>query len=611
MTQTQQQPGKPIEPTPAAGQPAGAPRKAGPARVAAVAVRAGQAFVLSLRLGRAGEPPVVVESSQVLAASVLADRQALAKLVPAGVDVVGVIPASAAAVRTVRAELPVDAPADALVGPLSLMAEAQYPSSPAHRRGAGRLVMSGDQAVPAYAVTTWTGSAGDVERLGNMAKAWVPEQVALSWLHRLSGSRGAGMSVIADRDSGWIVMAGIGREGVSLRTVRDDPEDHEAFAQTLSDAMEEAAEAIDAQVPASLASLNGVARSIRLSGGTSALAGIARDERPEWLANFGTCLGAGAAYLLSDPAEAGLVSMRLAPPRVGGQIVQRVLTVLGSPVVVIAAAGLLASAVLFGPLAAAAMRKSTLEQRAASMAGSQGQAQSVKDEADLFALQRERRWPMTRLIGELVGTIPAGITIETMSFERGKPVTITGSATDGDVVSEWRSTINGGRVFRDAQIPELATGSVPVRFTLRADVAQPLLALSGDAATLRRGTEAAARNASFTDAPAGGGAARSGSVSGGGGAGSSGGQGGSSRAANSGGSRAAAADDRPIVAVPPPLTDAQIDALDRAGIVREFGSRRSAAQQPSLDEATKGRLNAEAEKLRNRLTAPAGKAGAK
>jgi hypothetical protein len=380
MTQTQQQPGKPIEPTPAAGQPAGAPRKAGPARVAAVAVRAGQAFVLSLRLGRAGEPPVVVESSQVLAASVLADRQALAKLVPAGVDVVGVIPASAAAVRTVRAELPVDAPADALVGPLSLMAEAQYPSSPAHRRGAGRLVMSGDQAVPAYAVTTWTGSAGDVERLGNMAKAWVPEQVALSWLHRLSGSRGAGMSVIADRDSGWIVMAGIGREGVSLRTVRDDPEDHEAFAQTLSDAMEEAAEAIDAQVPASLASLNGVARSIRLSGGTSALAGIARDERPEWLANFGTCLGAGAAYLLSDPAEAGLVSMRLAPPRVGGQIVQRVLTVLGSPVVVIAAAGLLASAVLFGPLAAAAMRKSTLEQRAASMAGSQGQAQSVKDD---------------------------------------------------------------------------------------------------------------------------------------------------------------------------------------------------------------------------------------
>jgi hypothetical protein len=45
--------------------------------------------------------------------------------------------------------------------------------------------------------------------------------------------------------------------------------------------------------------------------------------------------------------------------------------------------------------------------------------------------------------------------------------------------------------------------------------------------------------------------------------------------------------------------------------VREFGSRRSAAQQPSLDEATKGRLNAEAEKLRNRLTAPAGKACAK
>jgi Tfp pilus assembly protein PilN len=608
MTQTAEQPVK----TPPA-QGASAARKAGPARSAVVQVRGGQAFVLMLRGGRAGEPAVVVESSQVLSAGVLADRQAVAKLLPAGVDVVCVIPAAAAAVRTLRADLPADAPAETLAGSLALMAEAQYPSVPAHRRGAGRLVMSLDQAVSAYAVASWSGGAGELERLASVTRAWVPEQLALVWLNRLCGARGMGMSVIADRDTGWIVMAGVGRAGVSLRTVRDDGEDHDAFAGALGEALEEAAEAIDADVPSGVAALNGAARSVRLMGGTSALASIARDERPEWLADFGTCLGAGAAYLLSDPAEAGLVSMRLAPPRVGGQIVQRVLSALGSPLVVCGAAALLIGAVLLGPLASAAMRASTLEQRAASIGASQTEAQRVKDDADLYALQRERRWPMTRLIGELVGTVPAGITVETISLERGKPVTITGSATDGDIVSAWRSAINSGRVFRDAQIPELATGSVPVRFTLRTDVAQPLLAMSGDAATLRRATESASRNASFADTPAGGTSGTRSSASGGAGTvGGSGGVGaGSPRTNGAGTGSRTPADDRPIVAVPPPLTDAQIDALDRQGVVREFGSRRSAAQQPSLDEATKTRLNAEAEKLRNRLLSPAGKAGGK
>jgi len=52
---------------------------------------------------------------------------------------------------------------------------------------------------------------------------------------------------------------------------------------------------------------------------------------------------------------------------------------------------------------------------------------------------------------------------------------------------------------------------------------------------------------------------------------------------------------------PDPLTDAQIESMDRSQLVREFGLRRKASSYPELSPEDEQRLKEELDKIRAKL----------
>jgi len=57
------------------------------------------------------------------------------------------------------------------------------------------------------------------------------------------------------------------------------------------------------------------------------------------------------------------------------------------------------------------------------------------------------------------------------------------------------------------------------------------------------------------------------------------------------------------VMIPPPLSDADIAAMNKTAAMKEWGVRKKASTQPGIDPADKERLAAEAEKCRERMVA--------
>ncbi|MBL0870697.1 MAG: PilN domain-containing protein [Phycisphaerales bacterium] len=603
-----------------------------PTKAAGIA-RAGEKLALVvLRLGKAGEQPLVIESFRTIEVSGktgAAGRGAGKGESPAGDLIVGVLPGASCTWRSLpTGSIDPEAPPEALSGALALLSEAHAGTVPPHRRAAG-LVRTSEGSAGAAGVASWVQDHADrvatLDAVGEV-NSYIPAQVALAWAMRVTGRAsgiGAWIEGPIGHGAGTIVLCATGEEqNPVLRVLRDDAGDEAAWRTSVREAMLDTAESLGVQAP-SLP--DGALRDVLVvsparSGVSPIVGGI--PAQSGWIETYALALGAAAAALKADASEAPLHAMTFDPPGSKGNPFERLIIWLATPARCAAAIIILLVIAVLVPLWAAYARWSIIEHKAQGPGAPDPALFTTAREADAYAFQLQRRWPMSKVLAEIVGTAPKGVQIESVTLDVNKPLQITGTADTIETVTEWRAKLGTSVVFEDAKATPNNTAQGTVRFELTAKVAKPAFAMNADAATLAKVNKTAAESATTASGETTstgrnsnsgrnntnqtgrrnsnnnesnrGRTDRNTSPPGGGGGGG-GGNGG-------GGMTPAPAETTKTAAAPPsPISDEQIAKLDRTSAMREFTTRRAASQQPGLDESTKQRLRDEAAKCQQRM----------
>lgn len=567
-------------------------------RIASV-VRRGDAWrVLVYRAGggNGGAPGAVERTQSVPLADVSGLAAALARAKPSAI--VRVVPPERIVVRMVNAPPPAG-DAVQVAGALTLAAEAQLGGSfSAHRRGAMLLPGSSGTGT-AIAALGWSGEGTgepapdpfDDERMRKIAPCvCVPAPAALV---AIAAAAKAAWGLLIDRGAGVVASCGLsdaeGRKAV-LRVARDDPDDAAAWGAFVS------AQAGLAAGPDGASFTHADGASFVLAPGASFAPALQATTEPAWLADFGLALGAVVCAASPSPAWHGACAMLPVPPVPYRPWVVRAADVLApsrraGPLLAACAALL-----LLGPWGLAWARHTLLKAHIAASGEDDAESIAAQKQAEHYQLLKDRRWPMTKLLADLTGAMPAGITLETLTLEYGQNVRVTGAADSPNLVSDWRAALDKSQVFAEVRAPSVEAS----RFELTARVAQPF---GANSVLVARPTTATGGAAAPSPAPA----TRATGPAGGGGSGSRGAPG--TSPANGAGAAQPAAATPAKPTIPPPLTDAAIEAMDLATATREFGSRKGAAGKPGVSEADKQRLTAEAEKLQAKRKALQGSGG--
>ncbi len=596
----------------------------GPTKAAGIA-RAGEKLALVvLRLGKAGEQPLVIESFRTLDVSGRSGagaRGAGKGESAAGDLIVGVLPGASCTWRSLPAgSIEVDASTEAITGALSLLSEAHAGTVPTHRRAAG-LVRTSDGSAGVAGVAAWVQDHADrvatLDAVGEV-NSYIPAQVALAWAMRVTGrSTGVGAWIEGPigHGAGTIVLCASGDDqSPALRVLRDDAGDEAAWRASVREAMLETGEGVSQQAP-SLP--DGALRDVLVvsparTGASPMVGGI--PTQAGWIETYALALGAAAAALKADATEAPLHAMTFDPPGSKGNIFERLIIWLATPARCAAAIVILLVLAVLVPLGAAYARWSIIEGKAKGPGAPDPALYATAREADAYAFQLQRRWPMSKVLAEIVGTAPKGVQIESVTMDVNKPLQITGTADTIETVTEWRAKLGSSVVFEDAKATPNNTSQGTVRFELTAKVAKPALAMNADAATLERANKAAAESATTASGESTGTGRNSNSGR------NNNNQAGrrsnnnnnndsnrsrtdrNTNPGGGGGMTPAPAETTKAAAAPPsPISDEQIAKLDRTSAMREFTTRRAASQQPGLDETTKQRLRDEAAKCQQRM----------
>lgn len=563
---------------------------------------------------------------------------------------VRVVPGSQTIARVVtlpESERPATDPE--LVGTLGLLAEAELPGSlPEYRRAGGVLAIGSGAGAPV--VVGWTGApAAGGERGGRGPAAcpvvWTAEVVALAALARAvsgggSGGRGGELAAYVDGADRACAVIAAGAGKTVVRTTRLGGDDARASAvRVIADAAKAAGVDVGAGVdlgggsgevfrvvvrPGAGAGSRGVMGVTIEPGAAAGPGGV--------LSEFGLAMGAVLAATDARPAVRALVNLHEREPRGRAMLVERVVRWLGSPARGAAVLAVCLAAVLAAPLGVAYARYATLRERTKADTGLEERLRSGERELAHYRLLREKRWPMTKLLADIAGAAPVGVIVEALDVSGDSGVTIRGTATSGELITSFRENLGKTKVFTQVATPSIGSGGglsglggsgggeAQIAFQLTArvapggatfnappieDFAARTLSermygegrVSAPGGARAAGRERAARTE--TSRPSSRTSASTGAASGRAAASSSSATRTSSagRTSTSGGSAA----DK--VVIPPPISDAEIQKLERGKAMMEWAQRKAAAAQPGVDAATKARLLDESAKAKERMDA--------
>lgn len=574
-------------PTPT--QPAAAARAG---RIAAVQQRTDRGLaILIAEIGGSAysiSDTLLVDREQAAEALKTRKVELVLRLVPSAETVCRVLPCPEATAND-RASV-----ADAL----SLLAESELPATlPWHRRSSG-VVRLGDQQ--AALLTGWvsqSATSGDSAPISPVPEVWVAEIAALASLAHAAGA--AGMVGWADQRSAAVSLLALGSKrpiGRVLRIGASAAGWDEAVRGAWSETA--AAAGIDAPCPRTEGLLLELPASVRLGGAS-------RDR--EWIHRHGLSLGAIALYADPDAAASSLVGLTPDEPRRALPFTQRTIDWLSRPRVAACTAAACFALLLLAPWGAAEARYAMLSDEAGPLTELDERLRIADQRSEFYKLLAQKRWPMTKLLADIAGAAPIGVTMESVELVQGEAINIRATAESSELVTSFRKNLTDSMVFSNVATPTIESTSDGVTFQLQAKLtpngaittSKPALDFAKETLAQRLyGADASTSSTGWSDEDdRRSDDRRSGSAR--------------DRDDSSRSSRAERSPSRPAepaaaLVVPPPLSDADIAAMDRTAAMKEWGVRKKASTQPGLDPADKERLAAEAEKCRARMQAAAG-----
>lgn len=476
---------------------------------------------------------------------------------------------------------------------LALLAESELPTAlPSYRRSAG-LVFPGRGASrrPIGLLTGWpaTGTVEPAPGQG-LAEVFVAEPAALAALAQLVGGVERAWSV----DGPSISVVCVGAEKTVVRVSRCTGSDLDAAATRV---VQESSRAAGVDAPgATVRAHAGETLDLHPWPNSPRIAGQVRDEC--WVRSFGIATGALAVYADPNPAVHGLANLHEVAPQLKPPILVRISRAFGRPMVAAILLGLCAIIAIGLPIGVSYARVKMLEKQVTDEKSLM--TRNAADERDLafYRLLGEKRWPMTKLLADIAGACPVGVSLDAIELGVGEQVVLRGNAENSGLITTFRENLGKTRIFGDVATPSTTPGADGVSFTMNAKIApgaarfpakpvddfaaKPLVErIHGDSArsTGKRTTATGSRR----DRTSGTTASRNTSGT-------------TSRTPT-----VSTTPSREPPVIPPPLTDAQIAKLSGADAMKEWGARRKASTQSGIDEATRKRLAEEADKARARM----------
>ncbi|MCC6426768.1 MAG: PilN domain-containing protein [Phycisphaerales bacterium] len=499
-----------------------------------------------------------------------------------------------------------------MLAAIGLVAEAILPTGvPAHRRSAGVLPAVGP-VVPTAAgqnpearvlATAWIGQAEAPATNGKNGggKSRRPAETWISEVGALAGAlNGQGLAAWIDADAGTIGVLAAGVDRTIARQLLGDTSSTQSWQSTVGAVLDEsvrgaglpAVETVDAGTRTGLVLSPAARTSLR-----EAVKGITGDDR--WMEQFGLCLcgavvasGAGSMRPLAQMIAEAPKVREAVPLRSAGWLSDR-----GRAKRLIIA-GL--AVLLIGPGAFAFARYSVLKSKTSGLDNQKTTREQTTREAALYSQLEVSRWPITKLLADVSAATPVDVVAETISISTETGLKIVGKAKKQELVNELQANLNATTLFRNVKVGRTESGEDGVEFDVTAEVANPhnkvskaedyiqktlAVRMYGDGADNTK-------EAPVVDKSKPSRASR----------GDDSGKEGADRTTRRG------AEEGPPVAI----TDAEIGKMDHTTAMREWSKRKTYVQKnPTLDTATKDRLNAEVPKLREQMEKMRASAGGK
>lgn len=550
--------------------------------------------------------------------------EAIAELVTsAAADVVlRIIPGSATIARTLTLpDLPGATDAE-LLSALELIAESELPPTLTHfRRVAGLLPGTGavgrgtlgGRSTPI--ALGWTGtppSPDDVPRIWGCPVVWTAELVGLAALSKAMG--GGHTAAYMDTAASSASILALGAEKTIARVMRLASEMPVVAAER---AIRETASAAGAPALPDIRIEGPFSVFVHPHAASITLAGRAMDLRA--INDYGIALGAIFAFADPNPVVRSLVGLHEHEPRGRASLPERAVRYFGVPMRAIAVFAICLLALLAVPFGVAYAKYNGLKKAVAGDPGLSERIVNGERQVAFYKLLRDRRWPMTKLLSDISSSAPVGITLDAVDIAQGDGVTLRGVAETSDQVTTFRENLLKTKIFNQVSTPSISSGmptfgildgvepdTAVVQFQLTAkvpvnaavfaakpidDFAEKSLAermYGPGAAISHRSSRSARPSRSTSDTTRTDRSTRRDTAA-------------PTRSASSDSVKPASTAKAPEV--PAPLTDDQINKLDRTKAMLEWAKRKAAAAQSGVEESVKKRLQDESEKAKKRMDA--------
>lgn len=473
----------------------------------------------------------------------------------------------------------------------SLLAESEVPADvPAHRRAGGILPTRSNTGTRDVLLTAWLRTDEQPARHSDKVdETWTTPAACLA---ALKGTASVGVLQRPDQSATCILATGDGN--ASARVVIEDASDTEAWNDAISHALADACSA--ASVPAPSEPLDAP---LTISSGLDDLRSRALGARIDetWLRDHAASLGAAMVALDCPPGLAPLASLHALPPKERIPAPVRFASWISRPSIawpVAIAASLLLVA---GPWALARQRADIATSKAAQLDDAKSQTKDLGLKAATYEQLEVARWPMTKILADIAGAAPVGVTFEDARVSTEQGVTLRGVAKSRELVNELEKNLGATKVFRNIKQnrnESKAEGGAEFDLSAQIDVTQVHLPVKPlkDFAAKSLAEELHGAGATNTTIPVG---AKRQAPAG-------------SRSSSSRTSSSDTVDtsrrtiNTPSAEPPPALTDAEVAAMDRSTAMKGWSTRRSFLQRNAgLDPSVKSRLEGEVEKLKERM----------
>lgn len=261
--------------------------------------------------------------------------------------------------------------------------------------------------------------------------------------------------------------AGGGEAKAVARVVIDEPDDGMSWARVVEATVEGALELMGEGNHAS-GWIGDVERSWPTGAACAGMAakrvsGAAIDQA--WMRKHAIALGAACCGLDEYRGSIGLSDILRDAPKVYKPLSTRVVEWASAPGRAAALVVLALLGMLLIPWGVSYARTRVLQTSTKDLAEVRGKSKDVELRAAMYQQLESERWPMTKLMSNISGAAPVGVTITEYRATVGQNITLVGEAESREMVTKFESNLNATKLFASVTQKNVDPKGTMVGFT--------------------------------------------------------------------------------------------------------------------------------------------------